>query len=106
MYHTSKNSLKRIKRDRKDIVTAKADKKSQLHKAFLIYQDSDNCHILRKALTTMERDDLIGSAKHQSVQTSRPKDGNTYKSFKRKITRHENRIINHSIIINLDKVKF
>jgi hypothetical protein len=40
--------------------------------------------MLREALTTMGREDLIGSAKHQLIPIFQPKDGEAYKSPRRK----------------------
>ena len=84
MYHTGKNPLKRIKRDSEDVITAKGDKQRRLYKAFLRYHDPDNWPMLREALTLMGREDLIGSAKHQLIPTLQPKDGDAYKSPRRK----------------------
>jgi radical SAM superfamily enzyme YgiQ (UPF0313 family) len=84
MYHTGKNPLKRVKRDSEDVITAKGDKQRRLHKAFLRYHDPDNWPMLREALTLMGREDLIGSAKHQLIPTLQPKDGDAYKSPRRK----------------------
>ncbi|MFT5225674.1 MAG: putative radical SAM protein YgiQ [Polaribacter sp.] len=84
MYHTGKNPLKRVKRDSEEVITAKGDKQRRLHKAFLRYHDPDNWPMLREALTTMGREDLIGSGKHQLIPTFQPKDGGAYQSPRRK----------------------
>jgi uncharacterized radical SAM protein YgiQ len=84
MYHTGKNPLKRVKRDSEDVITPKGDKQRRLHKAFLRYHDPDNWPMLREALTTMGREDLIGSGKHQLIPTLQPKDSEAYKSPRRK----------------------
>jgi uncharacterized radical SAM protein YgiQ len=107
MYHTGKNPLKRIKRDSEDVITAKGDKQRRLYKAFLRYHDLDNWPVLRKALTVMERKNLIGSAKHQLIPTLQTKDDDDCKSLGRKIVHSDNRVsLNRPTASNRVEVKF
>ena len=84
MYHSGKNPLKRIRRDSEDVSTAKGEKQRRLHKAFLRYHDPANWPLLRKALTAMGREDLIGNGKKQLVPAYQPRDTNSYHSPRRK----------------------
>ena len=60
MYHTEKNPLKRIGRESEHVVIPRGTRQRRLHKAFLRYHDPDNWPLLRKVLTAMGRDDLMG----------------------------------------------
>ena len=86
MYHTSLNPLKGIHRDergeRVDIV--RGDKRRRLHKAFLRYHDPNNWPLLRDALKTMGRADLIGNGKHHLIPTFQPLTDGGYQSARRK----------------------
>ncbi|MDP3348816.1 MAG: YgiQ family radical SAM protein, partial [Hydrogenophaga sp.] len=87
MYHTNLNPLKGISRDaqraeRVDIV--RGDKRRRLHKAFLRYHDSNNWPLLREALKTMGRADLIGNGKHHLIPTFQPMTDGGYQSARRK----------------------
>ncbi|WP_137918788.1 YgiQ family radical SAM protein [Hydrogenophaga sp. 2FB] len=86
MYHTSLNPLKGIHRDeraeRVDIV--RGDKRRRLHKAFLRYHDPNNWPLLREALKTMGRADLIGNGKHHLIPTFQPMTDGSYQSARRK----------------------
>ncbi len=87
MYHTNLNPLKGISRDaqraeRVDIV--RGDKRRRLHKAFLRYHDSNNWPLLREALKTMGRADLIGNGKHHLIPTFQPMTDGSYQSARRK----------------------
>jgi uncharacterized radical SAM protein YgiQ len=84
MYHSGKNPLKRIRRDSEDVSTAKGETHRRLHKAFLRYHDPANWPMLRKALTAMGREDLIGNGKQQLVPTHQPRDTGNYHSPRRK----------------------
>lgn len=83
MYHTGKNPLKRIRRDGGDVPIAKSGTQRTLHKAFLRYHDPKNWPLLRDALKSMGRSDLIGNGKHHLIPTYQPK-GEGYKSARRK----------------------
>jgi uncharacterized radical SAM protein YgiQ len=87
MYHTNLNPLKGISRDpqraeRVDIV--RGDKRRRLHKAFLRYHDSNHWPLLREALKSMGRADLIGNGKHHLIPTFQPMTDGSYTSARRK----------------------
>jgi uncharacterized radical SAM protein YgiQ len=86
MYHTDLNPLKGIHRDeraeRVDVV--RGEKRRRLHKAFLRYHDSNNWPLLREALKTMGRADLIGNGKHHLIPTFQPLVDGSYTSARRK----------------------
>ena len=86
MYHTSLNPLKGVHRDDRaekvDIV--RGDKRRRLHKAFLRYHDPNNWPLLREALKTMGRADLIGNGKHHLIPTFQPMTDGSYQSARRK----------------------
>ncbi|MDO9253742.1 MAG: YgiQ family radical SAM protein [Hydrogenophaga sp.] len=86
MYHTSLNPLKGVHRDERaekvDIV--RGDKRRRLHKAFLRYHDPNNWPLLREALKTMGRADLIGNGKHHLIPTFQPMTDGGYQSARRK----------------------
>jgi len=85
MYHTGLNTLRGIHRDerveRVDIV--RGERRRRLHKAFLRYHDPNNWPLLREALKTMGRADLIGNGKHHLVPTFQPKTDGSYQSARR-----------------------
>ena len=73
MYHSGKNPLKGVRRGGSEAVASvKGLKQRRLHKAFLRYHDPENWPVLREALKTMGRADLIGSGKDQLVPASQP----------------------------------
>jgi uncharacterized radical SAM protein YgiQ len=86
MYHTGLNSLKGIHRDDRvekvDIV--RGDKRRRLHKAFLRYHDPNNWPMLREALKSMGRADLIGNGKQHLIPTFQPMTDGSYQSARRK----------------------
>ena len=87
MYHTNLNPLKGISRDpqraeRVDIV--RGEKRRRLHKAFLRYHDSNHWPLLREALKSMGRADLIGNGKHHLIPTFQPMTDGSYTSARRK----------------------
>ena len=68
MYHTGFNPLKPVRRGASEVVdTVRGQRQRRLHKAFLRYHDPENWPLLREALKTMGRTDLIGPGKHQLV---------------------------------------
>lgn len=68
MYHTGYNPLKPVRRGASEAVdTVRGQRQRRLHKAFLRYHDPENWPLLREALKTMGRADLIGPGKHQLV---------------------------------------
>ncbi len=73
MYHTELNPLKPIRRVGGEAVfSAKGLRQRRLHKAFLRYHDPENWPLLRDALRSMGRGDLIGPAKHQLIPMGQP----------------------------------
>jgi Domain of unknown function (DUF3362) len=87
MYHTDLNPLKGISRnpqraERIDVV--RGDRRRRLHKAFLRWHDPNNWPLLRDALKTMGRADLIGNGKHQLIPTYQPVTDGSYQSARRK----------------------
>ncbi len=84
MYHTNKNPLRRITRDSETVDIVRGDKRRRLHKAFLRYHDANNWPLLREALKTMGRADLIGNGKHHLIPTFQPMTDGTYTSARRK----------------------
>ena len=84
MYHSNKNPLRRITRDSETVDIVRGDKRRKLHKAFLRYHDANNWPLLREALKTMGRADLIGNGKHHLIPTFQPMADGTYTSARRK----------------------
>ncbi len=87
MYHSGKNPLKGISRlpDRGESVDiVRGDKRRRLHKAFLRYHDANNWPLLREALKSMGRADLIGNGKHHLIPTFQPSTDGSYQSARRK----------------------
>ena len=86
MYHTSLNPLKGIHRDeraeRVDIV--RGEKRRRLHKALLRYHDPNNWPLLREALKSLGRADLIGNGKQHLIPTFQPATDGAYQSARRK----------------------
>ncbi|WP_370678224.1 YgiQ family radical SAM protein [Pleomorphomonas sp. PLEO] len=73
MYHSGVNPLKAVRRGGSERVeTVKGLKQRRLHKAFLRYHDPENWPLLREALKTMGRADLIGNGKHHLIPTFQP----------------------------------
>ena len=73
MYHTGRNPLKGIHRDRGETVTSpKGLKQRRLHKAFLRYHDPENWPLLREALRRMGHADLIGNGKRHLIPLWQP----------------------------------
>ncbi|MBI5782902.1 MAG: DUF3362 domain-containing protein, partial [Gammaproteobacteria bacterium] len=72
MYYSGKNPLRKVNRSSEAVYIPKGLKQRRLHKAFLRYHDANNWPMLRAALRRMNRTDLIGSGKHQLIQTYQP----------------------------------
>ena len=73
MYHTGRNPLKGIHRNRgEQVVSAKGLKQRRLHKAFLRYHDAENWPLLREALKRMGRADLIGNGQRHLIPSWQP----------------------------------
>jgi radical SAM superfamily enzyme YgiQ (UPF0313 family) len=77
MYHSGKDTLKKISRDAPNIHIPKNMKQRRLHKAFLRYHDPANWVILRQALKDMGRADLIGNGKHHLIPSFQPANNET-----------------------------
>jgi len=61
MYYSETNPLKRVKyKKREEVPVAKGEKQRRLHKALLRYHDPDNWPLIRRALTDMGKQYLIG----------------------------------------------
>ena len=84
MYHTGKNPLRKITRDSETVDIVRGEKRRRLHKAFLRYHDPNNWPLLREALKTMGRADLIGNGKHHLIPTFQPLVDGSYSSARRK----------------------
>ncbi len=82
MYHSGKNSLRKISRSADDIPVPKNIKQRRLHKAFLRYHDPKNWPLLREALKKMGRADLIGNGKQHLIPSFQPKNGDEKKTAK------------------------
>ena len=72
MYHSERNPLKKVGRDSEIVKTARGHKQRRLHKAFLRYHDPANWPVLRDALKSMGRADLIGNGKNHLVPAWQP----------------------------------
>ena len=84
MYHTNKNPLRKITRDSETVDIVRGEKRRRLHKAFLRYHDPNNWPLLREALKTMGRADLIGNGKHHLIPTFQPLVDGSYQSARHK----------------------
>ena len=84
MYHSGKNPLRRVRRDSEEVIIVKGEKQRRLHKAFLRYHDPANWPLLREALKSMGREDLIGNGKQQLVPAYQPRSADSYRSPRRK----------------------
>ena len=84
MYHTNKNPLRKVTRDSETVDIVRGDKRRRLHKAFLRYHDANNWPLLREALKTLGRADLIGNGKHHLIPTYQPLSDGSYQSARRK----------------------
>ncbi len=72
MYHSRKNPLKKVTHQSEDVEVVKGERQRRLHKAFLRYHDPKNWPLLRDALKTLGRSDLIGNGKHHLIPTFQP----------------------------------
>ena len=91
MYHTSLNPLKGISRmlegpaaRAEKVDTVRGERRRRLHKAFLRWHDPTNWPLLRDALKTMGRADLVGNGKHHLIPTFQPAGDAGYTSARRK----------------------
>jgi len=88
MYHSGRNTLRKIHRsaesDDETVDIVRGEKRRRLHKAFLRYHDPNNWPLLREALKTMGRADLIGNGKHHLIPTFQPMGDGAYQSARKK----------------------
>ncbi|WP_284337598.1 YgiQ family radical SAM protein [Comamonas sp. NoAH] len=89
MYHSGRNTLTKVRRDMRDeqeerVDIVRGEKRRRLHKAFLRYHDPNNWPLLREALKTMGRADLIGNGKHHLIPTFQPLVDGSYQSARKK----------------------
>jgi uncharacterized radical SAM protein YgiQ len=73
MYHSGKDTLRKVSHKADNIAIPKGEKQRRLHKAFLRYHDPKNWPLLRDALKNMGRSDLIGNGKQHLIPTFQPK---------------------------------
>ena len=83
MYHSNKNPLRKVTRTSETVDIVRGEKRRRLHKAFLRYHDPNNWPLLREALKTMGRSDLIGNGKHHLIPTFQPLTDGSYQSPRR-----------------------
>ena len=75
MYHTGLNPLKGVSRDPRRgerVEVVRGERQRRLHKAFLRWHDPANWPLLREALKSMGRADLIGNGKRHLVPSRQP----------------------------------
>jgi uncharacterized radical SAM protein YgiQ len=88
MYHSGRNTLRKIHRQAETadeaVDVVRGEKRRRLHKAFLRYHDPNNWPLLREALKTMGRVDLIGNGKHHLIPTFQPLTDGGYQSARKK----------------------
>ena len=84
MYHSGKNTLRKVTRDSESVDIVRGERRRRLHKAFLRYHDPNNWPLLREALKAMGRADLIGNGKHHLIPSFQPVTDGSYQSARRK----------------------
>jgi len=72
MYHTGRNPIRQVTRTSEPVAVVRKLKQRRLHKAFLRYHDPKNWPLLRDALKSMGRADLIGNGRRHLVPTWQP----------------------------------
>ncbi|MCX7168602.1 MAG: DUF3362 domain-containing protein, partial [Rhodocyclales bacterium] len=72
MWHTEKNPLRKVTTDSEGVAVVRGGRQRKLHKAFLRYHDAENWPLLREALRTMGRADLIGPGKRHLIPAWQP----------------------------------
>jgi len=72
MYHSEKNPLSKVTYKSESVYTEKDLDRRRLHKGFLRYHDEKNWPMLRKALLTMGRGELIGDGPNQLIPEEKP----------------------------------
>jgi hypothetical protein len=76
--------ISRIEGRAEKVDTVRGEKRRRLHKAFLRWHDPNNWPLLREALKSMGRADLIGNGKHQLIPSLQPATDGSYRSARRK----------------------
>ena len=84
MYHSGRNPLGRVTRTSESVDIVRGERRRRLHKAFLRYHDANNWPLLREALKSMGRADLIGNGKQHLIPTFQPQTQGGYVSARRK----------------------
>ncbi|MDO8285504.1 MAG: DUF3362 domain-containing protein, partial [Rhodoferax sp.] len=88
MYHSGRNPLRKIHRtvesEDENVDVVRGEKRRRLHKAFLRYHDPANWPLLREALKSMGRADLVGNGKHHLIPTFQPLGDGGYQSARKK----------------------
>jgi radical SAM superfamily enzyme YgiQ (UPF0313 family) len=72
MWHTEKNPLRKVTPGSENVAVVRGARQRKLHKAFLRWHDAENWPLLREALKTMGRADLIGPGKRHLVPAWQP----------------------------------
>jgi hypothetical protein len=72
MWHTEKNPLRKVAPGSENVAVVRGARQRKLHKAFLRWHDAENWPLLRDALKTMGRADLIGPGKRHLVPAWQP----------------------------------
>jgi uncharacterized radical SAM protein YgiQ len=83
MYYSDKNPLHKVSYKTEAVATAKTPDQRRLHKALLRWHDPANWPLLRDALMSMGRSDLIGDGDQHLIPRDQP-DEQQYKSPRRK----------------------
>jgi len=73
MYHSGTDTLKKVTSKAEKMPIAKGHRQRRLHKAFLRYHDPENWPMLREALKSMGRQDLIGYGKKHLIPPKQPR---------------------------------
>ncbi|PKM11341.1 MAG: YgiQ family radical SAM protein [Gammaproteobacteria bacterium HGW-Gammaproteobacteria-3] len=75
MYHSGKDTLRKVSRKAENISIPKGIRQRRLHKALLRYHDPKNWPLLREALKKMGRSDLIGNGKQHLIPSFQTQGG-------------------------------
>jgi len=84
MYHSGKNPLRRVGYKSEGVASVKDPEQRKLHKAFLRYHDPANWPLLRAALQSMGRAELIGDRQDQLIPAQQPRENRVYQAPRRK----------------------
>ncbi len=84
MYYTGRNPLHKITYKSDTVEAVKSPEQRALHKAFLRYHDPRHWPLLRNALRSMGREDLIGDGPRQLIPLEQPKKDHDYHAPRRK----------------------